>query len=750
MYGDGDGANCFASVNAAIMKAAELGVAVVVNGSDGMGDSGAFDENVIVTSQVPLLLQRGPVSFGLLSSSPGDATPAAESVVVSGGATLEIGDPQYYINTSEYDGSLSGAGSLVEDGIWGSLVLGGPDSLAGGTTINSGNIVLTGVGSITGAGGVTVNNGYLGPFTPDGLAGVTVNLDGGGALNLYGLSAATLGGLNSSDPINLGSTDLSVGADGDNTTVYGAITGTAPLTKVGTGAMTFDGTGSTVPITVDGGTIRPAISGALAGDTVTLDVGGPNPITGNPQGLDLGALSAATVGGLTGGGAVDLGDNDFVASNLTVGANNSTTTYDGVISGTGALIKTGTGTLTLTASGSAIGATTVDGGTLELAPQSSLAVDGSGMATVTAGTMLVTGTFTDFGGLTVAAGAALDGPGTVYGPAFVAGTIDAGSGGVPGTLLTQDVTMSSAGVSGTLSALLGPTGNDLVTSRGSVDLANAELRLAFAPGYTPAVGSSFEIIFDEARSIDTSFANLPVSGSVISAGGQFFAVTYAGRTVTLTDVPTPATVASVAMSDGVAADGTTQRSEVRDITVTFSGPVSFAGGNANAAAAFQLQHVQDGIDVQNMAAAVSTNGAGQTVVTLAFTTTGNASTEIDPISAENGGGASLADGRFQLTISSTDVSGAYTALYAGGPDGDYVSPTDTQGGGPGQVGLFRLFGDSNGDGMDDQLDLAAFRTANNSNIGNSAYVAYLDADNSGTIDQIDLGQFRSGNNSNIF
>jgi hypothetical protein len=50
----------------------------------------------------------------------------------------------------------------------------------------------------------------------------------------------------------------------------------------------------------------------------------------------------------------------------------------------------------------------------------------------------------------------------------------------------------------------------------------------------------------------------------------------------------------------------------------------------------------------------------------------------------------------------------------------------------------------------DQLDLAQFRSANNSSLGNSVYVAYLDADNSGVIDQIDLGQFRSRNNSNVF
>ena len=92
----------------------------------------------------------------------------------------------------------------------------------------------------------------------------------------------------------------------------------------------------------------------------------------------------------------------------------------------------------------------------------------------------------------------------------------------------------------------------------------------------------------------------------------------------------PITVANVQVNDGSA-----QRSEVRSITVTFSGPVSFAGGNA--AAALQLQHVQTGDNV-NLAAAVSTNAAGQTVVTLTFlATTVNGVDDTDAVSGSNGG-----------------------------------------------------------------------------------------------------------------
>jgi hypothetical protein len=198
-------------------------------------------------------------------------------------------------------------------------------------------------------------------------------------------------------------------------------------------------------------------------------------------------------------------------------------------------------------------------------------------------------------------------------------------------------------------------------------------------------------------------------------------------------------------------DGSSQRSEVRSISVTFSGPVSFAGGNA--AAAFQLQHVQDSTNINNLTAAVSTNSLNQTVVTLTFATTGNSAAEIDPVSVQNGGAASLADGRYQLTVLSANVAGPDGLALAG--DGvtagsNYVSPADTQGGGPGQLGLYRIFGDATGDGLVDQLDLGQFRSAFNASVGNPLYLSFLDAANSGSIDQIALGQFRQRMNGSVF
>jgi hypothetical protein len=116
--------------------------------------------------------------------------------------------------------------------------------------------------------------------------------------------------------------------------------------------------------------------------------------------------------------------------------------------------------------------------------------------------------------------------------------------------------------------------------------------------------------------------------------------------------------------------------------------------------------------------------------------------------------ASLADGRCQLTILGGMVTGpnglALEGAGTGTPGRNYVSPTDTYGGGPGELGLFRLFGDATGDGVVDAQDLGLFRRAFNTSAGIPLYLAFLDANNDGIVDQQDLGQIRSRFNANVF
>jgi hypothetical protein len=191
-------------------------------------------------------------------------------------------------------------------------------------------------------------------------------------------------------------------------------------------------------------------------------------------------------------------------------------------------------------------------------------------------------------------------------------------------------------------------------------------------------------------------------------------------------------------------DGSVQRSEVWSIKVSFSAPVVLP---ANVATAFQLRRVTDAEDVSLWGIA-SGGSQGYTSVTLYFT-----GPLTDPVSGGNGVSPSLADGRYTLTVFADKVTGASGSLFDGNGDGtpgdNYISPTDTPAGGPGQYHLFRLFGDTTGDGVVDLNDLAAWRNAYNTAVGQSGYVPYLDANNDHSIDLTDLAQFRSRINHNV-
>jgi autotransporter-associated beta strand protein len=76
-----------------------------------------------------------------------------------------------------------------------------------------------------------------------------------------------------------------------------------------------------------------------------------------------GSLSFATfnlnVGSMSGNSPIDLG-----SGTLTTGGDNTSTTYSGIISDAGTLVKTGTGTLSLTGSNSYTGPTIINQGNL--------------------------------------------------------------------------------------------------------------------------------------------------------------------------------------------------------------------------------------------------------------------------------------------------------------------------------------------------------------------------------------------------
>lgn len=169
-------------------------------------------------------------------------------------------------------------------------------------------------------------------------------------------------------------------------------------------------------------------------------------------------------------------------------------------------------------------------------------------------------------------------------------------------------------------------------------------------------------------------------------------------------------------------DGSAQRSRVFSVTATFDGAVVLP---ANIAAAFTL--TRDGGASAIGFIATSLVSGGVTVVTL----TGFSGADVEF--------GSLADGRYTLAVLSGRVRDGFGVALDGNADGtagDDYSCGDAQ-------GLFRLFGDVNGDRTVNGLDLALLRAGFGSALGSLLYRNYLDFDGSGVVDAQDLSQFRA-------
>ncbi len=399
------------------------------------------------------VLQAGTNGQLALVSSSGAGT-----VRVDGGVTATIATPIV-------DGNAT---KLNKVGI-GTLVLSGPNTYNGTTTISAGALNIQHASALgTTAGGTIVEAGAALQMQ----GGITVH---GEALALNGTGINNDGALRSisgangyTGNITLGSSSLITadsgaslamsGVTGTNTNVTyggagelradGAIAiGTGSLTKEGTGTLSLSGTNTYTGITtINGGTLLTANHAAIV-DTGAVVV--------NASGR-LSVWDSETIGSLEGSGAVAI----WIGQTLTIGGANTSTTFSGEISqfaGRGHLAKTGTGTLTLTGTNTYAGETTVDGGTLSISGNGSIAA--SSMTTVHAGGTL--------------AGTGIVGNTTING-----GTLAPGNS--IGTLTVQgNLVMTAAS---TYMVEVSPVSADRVDVTGTATLGGATVNASFAAG----------------------------------------------------------------------------------------------------------------------------------------------------------------------------------------------------------------------------------------------------------------------------
>jgi fibronectin-binding autotransporter adhesin len=208
----------------------------------------------------------------------------------------------------------------------------------------------------------------------------TANFDNGVGFAQFGSGdSVTFDALGSGFPtVNIPGTVLPASVTVDTSaTAYtfsgsGQIAGPTAVTKIGAGTLTLGTVNAYLGGTViSNGTIKLGVDQALpsAGSSTLTMV--------SPASIDMNGLTNK-INGLTGNGSID-NLAPATASTLTLGNNNANGNFSGTINssaGSVALIKIGTGTLTLSGSNSYSGGTTLSAGTLLVSNPRSLGTNG--------------------------------------------------------------------------------------------------------------------------------------------------------------------------------------------------------------------------------------------------------------------------------------------------------------------------------------------------------------------------------------
>ncbi|RDS82181.1 hypothetical protein DWU98_09045 [Dyella monticola] len=332
------------------------------------------------------------------------------TVGVMNGATLALTGNGSIANASDVQnvGTFDISGANDSQSITG---------LAGSGTVNLGNngLTLTNAndiysGAITGNGGVTLNNGveelsgtntYTGGTTLNGgnlMVSSDANLgDASGALNFNGGALESTASFTSTRNINA-ATGINIDTDAGTTLTdtAGAVTGTGPINKGGTGTLVLGADNSTGGVNVGAGTLQ--LTGVSTDTGATnINTGATVAITGNGSDASAssinnsgtfdisGANTSQSITSLAGNGTVALGNNGLALTN-------ASGIYSGAIGGNGGVSLNG-GAEELSGTNTYTGGTTLNGGTLAVSSDANLG-DASGALNFNGGTLENTASFT--------------------------------------------------------------------------------------------------------------------------------------------------------------------------------------------------------------------------------------------------------------------------------------------------------------------------------------------------------------------
>ncbi len=377
--------------------------------SQGTLDNNVTGEGQIVKSGSDELIVTGDNTYSGGTTISGGTLTADHADSLGTGAVANSGVLQ--VGEGELENTLSGSGSLVKTGT-GELTLSGDNTYSGGTTITGGTLTADHADSL-GSGDID-NSGVL----KVGEGDLENTLSGSGSLVKTGTGELTLSGGN----------DYSGG-----TTIIGGTLTADHADSLGTGAVANSGV-----LQVGEGELESTLSGSgslVKTGTGELTLSGDNSYSGGTT--IIGGTLTADHADLLGTGAVA---NSGV---LQVGEGE----LENTLSGSGSLVKTGTGELTLSGDNSYSGGTTIIGGTLTADHADSLgtgAVANSGVLQVGegelentlsgSGSLVKTGT----GELTLSGDNSYSGDTTIADGTLIAANVNAlGSGNIDnsGTLM---------------------------------------------------------------------------------------------------------------------------------------------------------------------------------------------------------------------------------------------------------------------------------------------------------------------------
>ena len=292
------------------------------------------------------------VSLGTLSYGANDAL-GTGALTVSGG-TLDMGTGRtdsVGAVTLTSGSLLGGAGSVLTSTSGFTLQSGTVTAaLAGSVALTkntTGTVLISGANAYTGA--TTISAGTLRLGATETLPNASaVTVSAGATLDMNDLTD-TVGSLAGAGNLLLGAGTLIAGGDNTSTSFTGTAGGSGGITKNGTGTLTLGGTNSFTGATnVNTGTLAlGSAASAPASSRVTVAGGAIFNVAG----------FSAGIGSLAGAGSVTLG-----AGTLSAGGDGTSSTFSGIVSGTGGFTKAGTGTLTMMGANSFTGALTVSAG----------------------------------------------------------------------------------------------------------------------------------------------------------------------------------------------------------------------------------------------------------------------------------------------------------------------------------------------------------------------------------------------------